>query len=204
MQKKIKNIEITVLTGLHIGVGNDLVQIGGIDSTVIKDPVSGLPYIPGSSLKGKLRCLLDTEGAYPAGELNDQLNTFFGPTSEFLKHKQADKEFVQSPTRLIFRDLKLTAKDEEAFKNGTLVTESKTEIKIDRSKGIAKDGGLRTIERVPPDVQFTGQILIRFTDNAELHTITEVLNKAIELLKNDFLGGSGSRGYGAVQVKLKD
>lgn len=199
MKKEIKKIEIEILTGLHIGAGNDAVQIGGVDSSVIKDPVSGLPYIPGSSLKGKIRCLLETEGGY--SENNDTINDYFGPTSEYLKIKKDDKEFVQKPTRLIFRDLNLSEEDKEKFKSGEVTTEFKTEIVIDRSKGTAKDGGLRSIERVPPSVKFKGEILIRYFDG-ELENIKEVLNQGIKLLNNDYLGGSGSRGYGAVKVTL--
>ncbi|NCC71344.1 hypothetical protein EOM09_07225, partial [bacterium] len=47
--------EIILRTGLHIG-GISGTKIGGVDSPVIKDPV-GMPYIPGSSLKGKFRSI---------------------------------------------------------------------------------------------------------------------------------------------------
>lgn len=200
MKKLIKNIEVEVLTGLHIGAGNDAVQIGGVDSSVIKDPVTSLPYIPGSSLKGKIRCLLETEGSY--NPLDDTINAYFGPTSDYLKTKKNDKNFIQKPTRLIFRDLFLSDEDRLKFQNGELYTEFKTEIVIDRQKGTAKDGGLRTIERVPPSVKFVGKILIRYEDG-ELDDILKVLKEGVELLNNDYLGGSGSRGYGAVKVTLK-
>lgn len=200
MKKVMKKIEIEILTGIHIGAGNDAVQIGGVDSSVIKDPVSSLPYIPGSSLKGKIRCLLETEGGY--SEKDDTINAYFGPTSEYLKTKKDDKEFDQKPTRLIFRDLQMSDEDKEKFNSGEITTEFKTEIVIDRSKGTAKDGGLRSIERVPPTVKFNGEILIRYFDG-ELDNIIAVLSKGIELLNNDYLGGSGSRGYGAVKVTLK-
>jgi CRISPR-associated protein Csm3 len=72
---------------------------------------------------------------------------------------------------------------------------------IDRKKGTAKDGGLRTIERIPPEITFEGEILIRYMDEAELKQIMNVLDEAKKMLNNDYLGGSGSRGYGAVEVK---
>lgn len=200
MEKIKKTIEIEILTGIHIGAGNDTVQIGGVDSSVIKDPVSSLPYIPGSSLKGKIRCLLETEDGY--NEKDDTINSYFGPTSEYLKAKKDDKNFEQKPTRLLFRDLQLSDEDKARFNSGEITTEFKTEIVIDRSKGTAKDGGLRSIERVPPTVKFKGEVLIRYFDN-ELNNITTVLEKGIKLLNNDYLGGSGSRGYGAVKVTLK-
>ncbi|MBN2572353.1 MAG: type III-A CRISPR-associated RAMP protein Csm3 [Ignavibacteriales bacterium] len=199
MKKEIRKIDIEILTGIHIGAGNDAVQIGGVDSSVIKDPISSLPYIPGSSIKGKIRCLLETEGGY--SEKSDTINDYFGPTSEYLKTKKDAKEFEQKPTRLLFRDLGLSDKDKEKFRSGEVTTEFKTEIVIDRSKGTAKDGGLRSIERVPPSVKFIGEVLIRYFDG-ELENIINVLNQGIELLNNDYLGGSGSRGYGAVKVTL--
>lgn len=200
MKKEIKKIEVEILTGIHIGAGNDAVQIGGVDSSVIKDPVSSLPYIPGSSLKGKIRCLLETEGGY--SEKDDTINAYFGPTSEYLKTKKDDKEFDQKPTRLIFRDLQMSDEDKAKFNSGEITTEFKTEIVIDRNKGTAKDGGLRSIERVPPTVKFKGEILIRYFDG-ELDNIIAVLSQGVELLNKDYLGGSGSRGYGAVKVTLK-
>lgn len=201
MKKEVKKIVIEVLTGMHIGSGNDSVQIGGVDSAVIKDPVSSLPYIPGSSIKGKIRCLLETEGGYT--ELDDTINDLFGPTSEYLRTKKDDKSYIQKPTRFIFRDLYLDKQSEEKFKSGEIITEFKTEIKIDREKGTAKDGALRTIERVPPTVKFKGEILIRYTEG-ELENIKSILNKGFDLLNNDYLGGSGSRGYGAVKVELSE
>lgn len=200
MEKTIKKIELEILTGLHIGAGNDVVQIGGVDSAVIKDPVNSLPYIPGSSLKGKIRCLLETEGGYSV--IDDTINDYFGPTSDYLETKKNDNSYIQKPTRLIFRDLKLDESDMQKFLSGEITTEFKTEIVIDRQKGTAKDGGLRTIERVPPTVKFKGEVLIRYFDD-ELDNIIAVLSKGIELLNNDYLGGSGSRGYGAVKVTLK-
>lgn len=202
MKKVTKKIELEVLTGLHIGAGNDAVQIGGVDSAVIKDPISSLPYIPGSSLKGKIRCLLETEGGY--SEMDDTINDYFGPTSDYLKTKKNDKNYVQKPTRYIFRDLTLDDDNKQKFLSGEVTTEFKTEIVIDRNKGTAKDGGLRTIERVPPSVKFKGEILIRVMIEDDETKLLEILKKGINLLNKDYLGGSGSRGYGAVKITLTD
>ncbi|HLC14929.1 MAG TPA: RAMP superfamily CRISPR-associated protein [Thermodesulfovibrionia bacterium] len=53
--------KIQVLTGLHIGASNANIEIGGLDNPIIKDPLprSNAPYIPGSSLKGKMRSLIE-------------------------------------------------------------------------------------------------------------------------------------------------
>ncbi|MCX7878089.1 MAG: type III-A CRISPR-associated RAMP protein Csm3 [Ignavibacteria bacterium] len=196
MNKKKYKVTVKILTGFHIGAGNDKIQIGGVDSAVIKDPVTNLPYIPGSSLKGKIRCLLETESNNYKGENDETLNKYFG------SKKTDDKN--QTPTRFIFRDLFLNKTFEEKFKSGAINTEFKTEIVIDRNKGTAKSGGLRTIERVPPSVVFEGEILVRYMNGDEEKELQKILKEGIKLLNNDYLGGSGSRGYGAVEVSLEE
>lgn len=197
MKKKKKNLKLTVETGLHIGMGNDAVQIGGVDSEVIKDPITKLPYIPGSSLKGKIRCLLETEGGTNGngyGEDDKSLNNIFGPKNQNIK--------TDAPTRLIFRDLSLSESSKNLYTEGEISNESKTEISIDRKTGTASKAGPRTIERVPPSISFEGSILIRYLDDKDLSETERIINEGIALLNNDYLGGSGSRGYGAVKIEL--
>jgi CRISPR-associated protein Csm3 len=50
---------LKVETGLHIGGGGENLDIGGLDKPVIRDPLTKQPYLPGSSLKGKLRSILE-------------------------------------------------------------------------------------------------------------------------------------------------
>lgn len=187
MKKQNYEIRIEVLTGLHIGIGSDKPEIGGIDNPFIKDPVSKLPYIPGSSLKGKLRSLLETESNYPENEI---ARIFEGN----------DK----TPTRVLFRDVFLSKDYKDKFSSGMLQTEIKTEIKIDRKTGTATKHALRTSERVPPTTIFSGEVLLRFEDDDDKKQIKFLLEEAIRLLNNDYLGGSGSRGYGAVYVSLNE
>lgn len=197
MKKENKKIKLTVVTGLHIGMGNDAVQIGGVDSEVIKDPINKLPYIPGSSIKGKIRCLLETEGSPTGsgyGEKDLNINNIFG-------NKETKSE-SKSPTRLLFRDLKLSEVSLKLYKDGEINNESKTEISIDRKTGTASKAGPRTIERVPPTVEFEGEVLVRYNDENDLILSVKILEEGIKLLNNDYLGGSGSRGYGAVKVQL--
>lgn len=227
MIKRSLEIELEVITGLHIGIGDDKIQIGGVDSAVVKDPITKVPYIPGSSLKGKLRCLLETEALddYDRGPNNTKINKYFGPTSEYLKKRKksvdtkqsiegndqkssseaqddikSTEEFEISLSRFIFRDLKMNAEQERAFIDQTRPLEVKTEISINRKTGMVNDSGPRTIERVPASTKFHGSILFRCKDEGEYEEMQKMLDKAFELLKNDALGGSGSRGYGAVAV----
>lgn len=203
MKKKNYTIKLKVITGLHIGIGSDRPEIGGIDNPFIKDPISKLPYIPGSSLKGKLRSLLDTESekymlkkVNGKEKINEDIQKVFGGGDE--------------PTRLIFRDAQLSKGNNgsvnyfEKYRIGEIQTEAKTEVAISRKTGKAAGSGPRTTERIPPETEFEGEILIRYSNNEDLEKTISILKEAIELLNNDYLGGSGSRGYGAVKVTLTE
>src|ERR1051326_8119169 len=58
---EIHQISGTIVTesGLHVGGSEDELEIGGIDLPVIKPPETEIPYIPGSSLKGRMRSELE-------------------------------------------------------------------------------------------------------------------------------------------------
>ena len=55
---KINSI-LLVETGLHIGGGGENLDIGGLDKPVVRDPLTLQPYLPGSSIKGKLRAIFE-------------------------------------------------------------------------------------------------------------------------------------------------
>ena len=217
MRKLIKKIEITttleLITGLHIGGSKENVEIGGIDNPVIKIAnMNSLPYIPGSSLKGKIRSLLEQiAGASEVGG---------GTKKEGKAYKYDDKpqnirEIIdlfgfandEKPSKIIFRDSYLTQKSIELLeKCDTLdmpYTENKFENTIDRQTGVTKNGGVRQTERIPAGVAFEIVIVINVWDTDEDGVKSlELLKKGIHALENDYLGGSGSRGYG--QVKFSE
>ena len=56
--KLILEGEMLCETGLHVGAGKGSLEIGGSDNPVVKDAF-GRPYVPGSSLRGKMRSLLE-------------------------------------------------------------------------------------------------------------------------------------------------
>jgi len=187
---------ITLETGLHIGGSKSSLDIGGLDSPVIKTP-QGVPYIPGSSLKGKIRSLLGIkEGSVDIKTDSQTLVKMFG-TSE---------KGNETISRLIFRDAIL---DEAGFKTvfidndailDTAYTEAKYENTIDRKSGTTKKGGLRQIERVPAGAKFNFEIVVNVFDEDKEDFIGK-LKEGIELLENNYLGGSGSRGYGKVKIE---
>ena len=206
---------INALTGLHIGGNAESLDIGGIDNPVIRNPITREPYIPGSSLRGKMRSLLDrhennlliSRGSVQVHEcekLSDYADCsvcqVFGVTPQKLKQDTM-------PTRLIVRDTFLTEESSEylaAAETDSLFTEAKWEVSIDRITSAANP---RQNERVPAGATFGPIILIYglYTrDNGtedqlkiECDRFNTVL-KGMELLQDDYLGGSGSRGSGQI------
>lgn len=200
MEKLVKKIKIqtsiTLVTGLHIGGSSDNVEIGGIDNPVIKLATKeNQPYIPGSSLKGKMRCLLEqTAGASKVG-LDNQVNNLFGITEN--KSLQTGNQ----PSKLIVRDAMLTDESKKALLECDNLdmpyTENKWENVIDRIKGVAEHP--RQSERVPAGAVFNAEFIINVWDDDNEEELLELFYKGISLLENDYLGGSGSRGYGQIE-----
>ena len=200
--KKIKiQTSITLMTGLHIGGSSDNVEIGGIDNPVIKLATRGNePYIPGSSLKGKMRCLLEQAVGAPKIGMNKEVNNLFGITEN--KSLKTDNQ----PSKLIVRDAMLNDESKRvllACENLDMpYTESKIENTIDRVEGATVKGGIRTAERVPAGAVFNAEFILNIWDDDVESELIELFEKGIRLLENDYLGGSGSRGYG--QIKFGD
>lgn len=193
MKQLVKKIVIKstleVVTGLHIGGSKENVEIGGIDNPVIKVATRrNQPYIPGSSLKGKMRSLLEQiNGATKVGG-NEEVNNLFGFAND------------NKPSKLIVRDAYLTAESALKLEDAPLdmpYTENKFENTIDRVKGKAEHP--RQSERVPAGAAFDVEMIINVWDTDDEDALLKLLKQGISLIENDYLGGSGSRGYGQVR-----
>lgn len=202
MEKLVKKIKIqtsiTLVTGLHIGGSSDNVEIGGIDSPVIKlGTRENQPYIPGSSLKGKMRCLLEQASGAPKIGLSAEVNNLFG-----IIESRANGTSNQ-PSKLIVRDAMLASESVKMLlaSNGLDMpfTESKIENTIDRVEGATIKGGVRTTERVPAGATFNAEFILNIWDDDNEEEMIALFEKGIRLLENDYLGGSGSRGYGQIK-----
>ncbi len=197
----IKKIEgkIRLLTGLHIGGGTEALEIGGIDNPVIKDPKSGYPYIPGSSLKGKMRSLLEiakgkvvAKGPCQCGKEECDVCKIFGNTN---------KDSKTGITRAVFRDSFLDPESIKMLNERNLTaTEAKMENSIDRIKGAAISP--RTTERVIAGLSFNFEIALRvLKEDGDGQKMVDFLKDGMLLLEKDALGGSGSRGYGKIKFE---
>lgn len=197
--KKIKiNTSITLITGLHIGGNSENVEIGGIDNPVIKLASKGdEPYIPGSSLKGKIRCLLEQAAGAPKIGDNKMVNNLFGIT------ENRANNISNQPSKIIVRDAMLTDESKEmllGLDNMDLpYTENKFENTIDRVQGATIKGGIRQSERVPSGAVFNAEFILNIWDDDDEQKLMSLFEKGIRLLENDYLGGSGSRGYGQIK-----
>ena len=202
---------LELVTGLHIGSGNTEMHIGGTDDPVIKHPLTLEPYIPGSSIKGKIRSLLEWE----LGVVTDGGPLGFKDVDKFSGTEQSrakdvlrlfggapegsgqDMKLVEEigPTRLAFWDCSLDHTwVEEMNHRNLLLTETKTENMIDRIRGVAEHP--RNTERVPAGARFIFNLTLRVHDGEDL--LSTVLS-GLRLLELTGLGGSGSRGYGKVR-----
>lgn len=210
LKKIIVRGEIEALTGLAIGGTNNAMSIGGVDKGVIRNPVTNEPYIPGSSLKGKMRSLLELTNGTIGGSMGSGIDN--GPSSDYAHRSTklfgnavgSTKE-TQRPSRIIVRDSFLTKdqadREGPLFKNGDLpYTEIKTEVVIDRITSRAMP---RQLERVPAGAKFEFELVLNiFAEDTEIDLVNDMF-AAMQLVQNDYVGGGGSRGSGQIRFDIE-
>ena len=198
--------KIVCQSGLHIGDSTDGIDIGGSDGPIIRDAITGYPYIPGSSLKGKLRSLIElsdipssesviANDGNVATDENCISTKLFGLTPNDIKKIDTDKNYQ---TRIIVRDSQPTEKTIEMWNQYNDLSggsELKWENTINR---ITSKATPRNIERVPKGSEFDFEIIFSVYDENEFENIIKLL-ESMKLLENNYLGGSGSRGSGQVK-----
>lgn len=192
---------VTLTSGARIGGSDDVLQIGGTDLTCIKDPASGKPYLPGSSLKGKMRSALEkstgtSEGIQPSKR--GPIARVFGP--------HFDSRHQEGPTRIRVHDAQL-------IPGSDFTLELKTESVNNRETGTAMHP--RTLERVAPGARFGLRIDFdvydmdrdfEYVDLAEKKThtgrdaILAIVNDGLDLLCQSGIGSGTSRGYGQIEI----
>lgn len=215
--------EIKLLTGMHIGGSSLGLAIGGADKVVVRNPIDNLPYIPGSSLKGKMRSLLErslglihpkkNEKGEWEGKLcekpEEDVVQLFGFAAD-----KAGGSLDYAPTRLTVRDGVLLNEKQlaEAEHTDMYCTEIKTEVSIDRLTSAANP---RNFERVPAGAQFKLSLVLDLynvdsgtekqggnNDGNRAFRFVSLLKQALCLVEDDYLGGQGTRGYGQVEFNI--
>ena len=193
MYAKIKIFgDLYVKTGMHIGGSSAFAAIGAVDSPVIRDTRSSLPMIPGSSLKGKMRSLL-------AKEFNGQVVEPENDHERIARLFGSSKKEKVRRSRLLFADMVLANEGELRKAGLQSMTEVKFENSISRATAIANP---RQIERVIRGSEFELELIYNVEDETQVQEDFEAIRYGLTLLEYDYLGGSGSRGYG--KVKFED
>ncbi|OQX53551.1 MAG: type III-A CRISPR-associated RAMP protein Csm3 [Candidatus Cloacimonas sp. 4484_209] len=211
----IKGI-IHTLTGLHIGGSKETLEIGTVDLPVIRDPVTREPYIPGSSIKGKMRSLLER---YKAGSdtsffsknvgnakihacntkeeaFNCEVCRVFGSTG--------GKDGSNFPSRIKVRDAYFTLYTKRHLENAEtdfLFSEVKYENVLDRITAAANP---RQIERVPRGSDFSFEIVYDVEEKTHIEEDIDNIVMLMNLIEDDYIGGHGSRGYGKVKFYITE
>jgi len=206
-------------TGLHIGAGKGSLEIGGADNPVVKDSF-GRPYVPGSSLRGRLRSLLEqAHGLAVPSELvylsrrkgqevrihqsdrpDDEICLLFGRNPGRMERVSGEPLEASSatPSRLTVYDAPLDPDSITPQMRENLddeLTEVKSENAIDR---ITSQANPRTLERVPAGARFRVRFVLDVLCEED-KSLVPVLLEGLRLLEDDTLGGGGSRGSGRVR-----
>lgn len=200
---------IKTLTGLHIGGSSSEMEIGGVDNPVIRDPVTNRPYIPGSSLRGKMRSLLEKTLALPQNNKMGKdvwIHTCKGQ-DEYEKNGGCPvchifgvpgESNATGSTLLVVRDVAMQPESAQRLMDvntDMAYTELKTEVSIDRVTSAASP---RTLERVPAETVFgPAEFVFSFFAERDLNFLKNVVD-GLQLIEDDYIGGSGTRGSGKV------
>jgi len=212
--KLFKKVIITgtleLITGLHIGDSKENAEIGGVDSPIVRRKDNNQPYIPGSSLKGKMRALLEiATGSNASSKFTLKDYGAEGASIPVLFGSAGDNG---TPSRILVRDASLSAEWAEKLYHSEFTDMPYTEVKfenvINRIKGTAEHP--RQIERIPAGATFDVEYVINVVADSEADAdknykeALKLFKSGISLLEDDYLGGSGTRGYGKVKFHFNE
>ena len=205
MNKLINIIQIngvlTVKSGLSIGGTKSDIGIDTKDNPIIKNPLDNKPYIPGSSIKGKMRSLYEMNGLAKGQEFPCKCGKENCFVCKLFGAHMNTKSNSGTP-RLLFRDAKLTKEfydlDEEQL------IEIKTETMINRMTGTASNSSLRERERIAAGIKFDYTIDILIFEGDDEGKLIELVENGLKLIELTGLGGKTSAGYGQVDFGLND
>ncbi len=231
---KIKNYkvitgQIECVTGLHIGGSADQIDIGGVDLPIIKHPINGEPYIPGSSLKGKIRSQLEKRSM---DELLNRIETELAKSTDVKKKKDLSQAKSQlnsgepcgcgikgclicavfgahkntnhqlGSTRILVRDAKLSDETKKEYSD-MMASSGASYIEKKVENIVNRKTGTaehpRSQERVPSGARFDFEIVLQIADNDNESALIDFVKKGLKEVEMTYLGGYGSRGSGQVK-----
>jgi CRISPR-associated protein Csm3 len=209
--------EIEAVTGLSIGGTADAIDKGGIDRPVIKNPVTNEPYIPGSSLRGRMRSLLEKKGGRKLTEMAKGKGIWMEIYEDGEEKRANESEVCRVfgnsntglPSILLVRDALYTSETRKQFVRSNLpITEAKIEIAVDR---ITAQALPRTFERVPSGARFEFSIVYRVQQDEKRpdapknvkQDLENILWALEEIETHDGLGGNTARGHGQVKFHMR-
>lgn len=219
--KYIIKADLKCITGLHIGGTDEGFEIGGMDNPVVKDPITGYPYIPGSSLKGKMRSLIewaeervkfakDKKKGNLIGKLCDcgscDVCIIFGcstattqkePTRLTVRDSYPKGLFDMNGNILPENERKGTILEWKTNLGENIYTEVKTENAIDR---LTSEANPRPMERVPSGSVFEVEMIFDIYRENDIEKMKKIF-EAMSLLEDSALGGGGSRGSGKIKFE---
>ena len=207
--KSIKNIKGTIelVTGTRIGGSSDIIEIGGNDSPIVRNPLTKEMYIPGSSLKGKMRMMME----WITGKVKENGKVHSCPDKDcpicrvFGREAKDSEKAMSGPTRIIVKDAYLTDESRERLielKEETGIdTEWKYENTINRLDSTANP---RNSERVPAGISFNFSISYKVLDlgddgKKDEENFKEIVLRGLKALLLEGIGGGVSRGNGQIK-----
>ena len=199
--------QIKLETGLHIGGDEGVIEIGGNDNPIVRDISTGNPYIPGSSLKGKMRYLLEwyTGKVSKDGKVYDGKNLPKGSETDLLLNVfggTADGNGRKGPTRITVKDSFLIQKSEERLKEMKERTGTDTEFKMENNINRLTSYTIpRNLERVPRNLLFDMEINFKVLNMDNKNEIEKIIKAGLKLVEIEGLGGSVSRGSGQIKFE---
>lgn len=189
-------------SGLRIGGQKEGAGIGETDNPILRHPITHMPYVPGSSIKGKIRSLLESKHCQQTQSSGKPCEC--GNCTVCFLFGSGSARTTNSPSRLVFRDCQPTEATQRTWEEAGVSSEVKAEVRIDRNKGLADKVGPRTTERIPAGSDFEFAFSLRIFEGDNLAEFYDKLAEGFELLEKHYLGGSGSRGYGQVSLVVAD
>ena len=205
--------QIKLETGLHIGGDEGVIEIGGNDNPIVRDIATENPYIPGSSLKGKMRYLLEwyTGKVTSDGKVYDGKNLSKDSEGDTLLNVfggTAGGNGRKGPTRITVKDMFLSEDSENEVKRMNDRTGTDTELKIENSiNRLDSSANPRNLERVPRNLIFDMEINFKVLNIDKKDEIEKIIKDGLKLVEIEGLGGAVSRGSGQIKfenLKIKN